>query len=129
MYTVDEYKIQNMLPYVLETGARTEAELVAVVLRLWLDERDFFARGLGDWLFANDLPLRGWNDPTELSADEVARVRALVTTEEGQRGFLDAIQSAKNDPVFFVMPGSGNLAAEFLLHLAMENCGGRVMRA
>lgn len=127
LYTVDEYKIQDILPYVMETGARTEAELVAVVLRLWLDERDFFARGLCDWLFVNGLPMRGWNDPAELTADEVARVRALVATEAGRRGFLDAIQSAKNDPFFFVLPGAGNLAAEFLLHLAMENCEGRMV--
>lgn len=142
MFTTDEYKLQDVLPYVLETGARTEAELVTVVLRLWLDERDFFAWGLGDWLNANGMNLKAWADPTLLTEDDVVRIRALVATEAGRRGFLDAIQSDKHNPVFFVLPGvgpsptgevltrtpcvSGNHAAEFLLHLAMGNCGGRV---
>lgn len=126
MFTLDEYKLQDVLPYVLETGARTEEELVTVLLRVWLEERDFFARGLEVWLYKNDLPMRAWNDPTMLTEEGVARVQAIVATVEGRRSFLDAIQSDKQEPVFFVMPDDRNFAAQMLLHLAMENCDGQV---
>ena len=127
MFTVDEYKLQDVLPYVLETGARTEEELVAVLLRIWLEERDFFARGLEVWLYQNELPMSAWRDALELTEEGKARVRAIVATEEGRRGFLDAIQSDKQEPVFIVLPGSGsgNFAVEMLFHLAMESGGVR----
>lgn len=128
MYTEDAYKLQDMLPFVLETGARTEAELVAIVLRLWLDEQDFPAPGLRGWLHGHGLPTEAWSEPTLLTGDQVKQIREVLTvTEEGQRAFLTAIQSDKLNPTFFVLPGAGNLAAEFLLHLAMGNCRGRVM--
>lgn len=128
MFTADEYKLQDVLPYVLESGASTEEELVDVLLRSWLEERDFCARGIEGWLYKNDLPMRAWKDATELTVDEKARVRAIVATTEGRRGFLDAIQSERIEPVFLVLHGSANFAADMLLHLAMENCGGRVSR-
>jgi hypothetical protein len=111
-----------------ETGARTEAELVAFVLNLWLVERKFLAPGLYDWLYDRNMKAIGWRDPTELEEGHVERIRAEVATEEGRTGFLAAIQGDRYEPVFFVKSGCGNpFLTDFVLRNAVDNGGGLMM--
>lgn len=113
-------RLGDMLPYTEETGARTDVELVDYVLGKWLVERDFFARGLYCWLIDRGMKGNGWRDALELEEEHVERIRVEVATVEGRAEFLAAIQSDPLEPVFFVMPGCGNVfLTEFVLGKAM----------
>lgn len=110
-----------MLPYIQDTGAHTEEELVAYLLDRWLVKRDVFSHCLDDWVMRIFI-LRGKPKvphPRWLSREDVEYIYAVTATEAGRADFLSAFQQRTRYPIFFLKPGCGNpLLTDFLMELA-----------
>lgn len=123
VHTADNYKLQDVFPYVRETGVSTVSDLLEYILSTWFNGTEAYP-GLENWLPSMSLPAKAWAEPGLLSVDDRERIRVRIHFEDGRKGFLAAIQSGTWNPVFFVRPYEGNpYMTNFLLKLGMEMGG------
>ena len=120
MRTANESRLPCVFPYVKETGASTETDLLEYILNSWFNGTESYP-GLENWLPSLSLSAKAWADPNLLTADDRERLRVKVLFDDGRKGFLAAIQSGTWSPVFIVRPYEGNPhMTNFLLKLATE---------
>lgn len=92
IFAADNYRLQDVFPYVKETGARTGTDLLEYILTTWFNGTESYP-GLENWLPSMSLPAKAWAEPELISAGDRERIRVRIHVEDGRKGFLSAIQS------------------------------------
>lgn len=92
IFAADNYRLQDVFPYVKETGARTDTDLLEYILTTWFNGTESYP-GLENWLPSMSLPAKAWAEPELISAGDRERIRVRIHVEDGRKVFLSAIQS------------------------------------